>query len=178
MLCNMIKGKRTHCGGTVGGRCRLSRDSHNDNLTLTTKLLDTLGVPERLWPSVQARFGLAPSCNCPSRQEWINSVTNAYGVEYVEPAVTNHTNSSTKQNTMGNNEQDKLDQVVTALEQEGVNLESYQNKKEGLGDVISNVFSKLGGTEETVEKWSGIGGCGCQKRKKFLNKIIPFRKKA
>ena len=73
-------------------------------------------------------------------------------------------------------EQDKLDQVVTALEQEGVSLENYQEKKEGLGDVIGNVFTKLGVTEETVEKWSGIGGCGCQKRKKFLNKIIPFRK--
>ena len=75
-------------------------------------------------------------------------------------------------------EQDKLDQVVTALEQEGVSLENYQEKKEGLGDVIGNIFTKLGVTEETVEKWSGIGGCGCQKRKKFLNKIIPFRKKA
>lgn len=178
MLCNMIDGKCTHCGGTVGGRCRLSRNSHSDKVTLTTKLLNTMGIPRELWDSVQGRFGIAPDCNCPSRQAWIDAVTNAYGVEYVEPAVTKNTSSSPKQNTMGNNEQEKLDKVVEALEAEGVNLENYQNKKEGLGDVISNVFSKLGVTEETVEKWSGIGGCGCQKRKKFLNKIIPFRKKA
>ena len=83
-----------------------------------------------------------------------------------------------KNNKVVDTEQDKLDQVVAALEQEGVSLENYQEKKEGLGDVIGNIFTKLGVTEKTVEKWSGIGGCGCQKRKKFLNKIIPFRKKA
>jgi len=174
----MIDGKCTHCGGTVGGRCRLSRNSHSDKVTLTNKLLNTISVPRELWESAQARFGLAPDCNCPSRQAWIHAVANEYGVEYVEPEVTNNINSNTKQNTMGDTEQEKLDKVVEALESEGVNLENYQSKKEGLGDVISNVFSKLGVTEETVEKWSGIGGCGCQKRKKFLNKIIPFRKKA
>jgi len=77
-----------------------------------------------------------------------------------------------------NHEKEKLDLVVNALEKEGINLKNYEEKKDGLGDVIANVFSKLGVTEETVEKWSGIGGCGCQKRKKFLNKIIPFRNKA
>ena len=174
----MVNGKCTHCGQSFGGRCKLSRNSYSDKVTLTTKLLNTIGVPRELWESAQTRFGVAPDCNCPSRQAWINAVAGEYGVEYVEPAVTKTTSSSPKQNTMGNNEQEKLDKVVEALEAEGVNLESYQNKKEGLGDVISNVFSKLGVTEETVEKWSGIGGCGCQKRKKFLNKIIPFRKKA
>jgi len=87
-------------------------------------------------------------------------------------------NTMTTNNKATDTQQAKLDEVVTALEQEGVSLENYQEKKEGLGDVIGNIFTKLGVTEETVEKWSGIGGCGCQKRKKFLNKIIPFRKKA
>ena len=76
------------------------------------------------------------------------------------------------------NEQEKLDKVVNELEKQGITLDNYKENKEGLGDVISNVFSKFGISEATVEKWSGIGGCGCQKRKKFLNKIIPFRKKA
>ena len=87
-------------------------------------------------------------------------------------------NIMTTHNEVVDTQQSKLDEVVAALEQEGVNLENYQEKKAGLGDVIGNIFSKLGVTEDTVQKWSGIGGCGCQKRKKFLNKIIPFRKKA
>ena len=99
------------------------------------------------------------------------------------PKPSTHVISSRATNMKKNNkvvdtEQDKLDEVVAALEQEGISLENYREKKEGLGDVVGSVFSKLGITEETVEKWSGIGGCGCQKRKKFLNKIIPFRKKA
>ena len=87
-------------------------------------------------------------------------------------------NTMTTRNEVVDTQQAKLDEVVTALEQEGVNLENYQEKKDGLGYFIGNIFYKLGVTEDTVEKWSGIGGCGCQKRKKFLNKIIPFRKKA
>ena len=48
----------------------------------------------------------------------------------------------------------------------------------GLGDLISNVLAKLGITEKTVNRWLGIQeGCGCDKRKKFLNTILPFRKK-
>ena len=55
---------------------------------------------------------------------------------------------------------------------------NYQKNTGGLGDLISNVLSKLGITEETVNRWLGIqAGCGCNKRKKFLNTILPFRKK-
>lgn len=74
-------------------------------------------------------------------------------------------------------ERQQLDKVVEALEEEGVNLETYQDKRDGLGTVISNVLNKLGVTEDKIEAWSGIEGCGCEKRKKFLNKIFPFRKK-
>ena len=71
----------------------------------------------------------------------------------------------------------QIDEVMKEVEKEGVNLNNYTDKQEGLGDLISNVMSKLGVTEENVQKWSGIGGCGCSARKKFLNKILPFRKK-
>ena len=72
---------------------------------------------------------------------------------------------------------DQLDDFIQEVEQKGVTLENYQVRQEGLGDLISDTLSKLGITEETVKKWSAIGGCGCGKRKKFLNRILPFRKK-
>ena len=77
------------------------------------------------------------------------------------------------------NSQKQLDEVVSKIEEEGVNLENYEEKKEGLGDLINGVLSKLGITEETVTKWSGLdkGGCGCDKKQQFLNKVLPFRKK-
>ena len=70
-----------------------------------------------------------------------------------------------------------LDEVMSSVEKDGVTLDNYSEKMEGLGDLLANVFGKLGVTEEVVQKWAGIRGCGCTKRKEFLNKILPFRKK-
>ena len=71
----------------------------------------------------------------------------------------------------------ELDEAIDKIEEKGITLENYEEKREGLGDLVSDTLSKLGFTEENIEKWSGIRGCGCEKRKKFLNKIMPFRKK-
>lgn len=126
----------------------------------------------------------------------IMNINNAYGsvainthyshdniIKSSKVTVVHHSPKATKaqmdkKNPNIDTQQNKLDEVVEALENEGVTLDNYKDKSEGLGDVIGNIFTKLGVSEETVEKWSGIGGCGCQKRKKFLNKIIPFRNKA
>ena len=68
-----------------------------------------------------------------------------------------------------------VDQVIVEVEKEGVNAESSE-LEEGIGTVLENVFLKFGITSDRIEQWSGIGGCGCEKRKKFLNKILPFIK--
>jgi len=75
------------------------------------------------------------------------------------------------------NHNELLDQAIQEVEEAGVNLENYEDKSAGLGDLIGGIFSKLGITEEITSKWAGIAGCGCNKRKKFLNKIFPFREK-
>lgn len=74
----------------------------------------------------------------------------------------------------------QLQEIVDYLEtEEDIKLENYQHKDpEGVGDSLERAFAKFGVTEETVEKFSGIGGCGCQKVKKFLNQIFPYRKQA
>ena len=67
--------------------------------------------------------------------------------------------------------------LIHELNEAGVTEETYKTNT-GLGDTIGNVLSKLGITEEAVESWLGQeGGCGCDKRQKFLNKILPFRKR-
>jgi len=73
----------------------------------------------------------------------------------------------------------KLEEVVRHLENdEDVRLENYKNKDpEGLGDSLERAFSKFGIDEDFISKAMGIGGCGCQKTKKFLNQIFPYRKK-
>jgi hypothetical protein len=72
-----------------------------------------------------------------------------------------------------------LDDVINELEKnEDVKIENYRHKEsEGLGDSLEKVFNKFGINEEFIGKAMGIGGCGCSKRKKFLNQIFPYRKK-
>lgn len=72
----------------------------------------------------------------------------------------------------------ELDEIIEHLEkEEDITLENIHTKdSEGLGDTLEKVFAKFGVTEETIEGFSRIGGCGCAKRKKFLNKIFPYKR--
>jgi len=73
--------------------------------------------------------------------------------------------------------QTKLKEVVDKLKEEGIDLEQDVSAVEGVGDIVQSTLSKLGITEDVINKWSGLkGGCGCGKRHKFLNKILPFNK--
>lgn len=72
----------------------------------------------------------------------------------------------------------KLNEAISTMAQEGITPENYEEKKEGLGDAIGKALSKIGITSEGMEKLLGThGGCGCDKRKQFLNKIFPFKNK-
>ena len=82
---------------------------------------------------------------------------------------------SYNQKIIDDKERGLVDKVMQAVEEEGVDA-ANPNEEEGLGTVLSKVFSKFGITEEKMEEWSGMGGCGCSKRKQFLNKILPFKK--
>ena len=74
--------------------------------------------------------------------------------------------------------QRQLDKVLAKVEEEGIDLDSSEQESKGLGDKINSILSSFGVTEETLNKWSGLkGGCGCNKRQKFLNKIFPSNKK-
>lgn len=69
------------------------------------------------------------------------------------------------------NEENKLDEVVEALEKEGVSA-TDSVESEGIGDKVSKVFSLFGITPDTVQNWLGIKECGCKKRQKFLNGVL------
>lgn len=74
----------------------------------------------------------------------------------------------------------KIDEVVEHLEkEEDVRLDNFHSKEsEGLGDTLHKVFAKFGLTEENIQQASGQRWCGCHKRRQFLNRIFPYRKKA
>ena len=69
------------------------------------------------------------------------------------------------------------DVIIDELGKIGINENNIQEQSEGLGDTLEKVLSKIGISKERFERLPGMGGCGCDARKKFLNKIFPYRKK-
>ena len=80
MLCNMVSGRCTHCGGVYGGRCKLSKEPSNRQGLgdLTERLLKSVGITEDKWVAVKERFGYAPTCACKKRKEWLNEVSKVF----------------------------------------------------------------------------------------------------
>ena len=73
------------------------------------------------------------------------------------------------------NEEEKLNQVVEALEQEGINAKD-SIKDINIGNKVAKVLNTCGVTPERVQNWLGIEECGCKKRQKFLNGVLSFMK--
>lgn len=76
-----------------------------------------------------------------------------------------------------NDEKRQVDEAIQELEAAGITPEDIEQQKSGVGDIIANIFAKFGITNETVERWVGVDDCGCDKRKQFLNKILPLNKR-
>lgn len=63
------------------------------------------------------------------------------------------------------------------LEEGPESMNDFQIK--GLGDMVESLLQKVGVNDSMMGKITGglsSGGCGCSKRKSFLNKILPFMK--
>jgi len=69
----------------------------------------------------------------------------------------------------------KLDQIISHLEQEGINAQDSIGTH-GVGDKVAQVLNNFGVTPEAVQNWLGIKECGCKKRQKFLNGVLSFLK--
>jgi hypothetical protein len=57
------------------------------------------------------------------------------------------------------------------------NYGRYLDCTGGLGDLIESALTKVGITKEKVEQWIG-GPCGCEERKRKLNNLTAWAKRA
>lgn len=59
-------------------------------------------------------------------------------------------------------------------------MNNYNPKKksEGFGDTIATIthFFRIDKLANTIARWMGKEDCGCERRRKKLNKIIPYKK--
>lgn len=71
--------------------------------------------------------------------------------------------------------QKEMDEVIQNLEKQQVSLDSPDDSV-GLGDVVEGVLQKFGITEERFKLWFNLKECECSKRKKYLNKLLSWKK--
>jgi len=74
---------------------------------------------------------------------------------------------------------DEMNQVIKELQNRGVGINSHMNqeKVQGLGDVVEDVLTKFGITQERFKKWFNLKECSCTQRKKWLNGLFSWKVK-
>jgi hypothetical protein len=74
-----------------------------------------------------------------------------------------------------NNIKSEINQVISELENRGIDINDHLRNRVGLGDVVEDVLKTFGITEERFKQWFGLQECGCSKRKKWLNGLFSWK---
>ena len=71
----------------------------------------------------------------------------------------------------------ELDQAIQELERRGRDPSSHltSDDTKGLGDVVEEVLTSVGITQERFKQWFGLKECNCTKRKKYLNGLFSWK---
>ena len=70
----------------------------------------------------------------------------------------------------------EMDDVIKELEIKGINKDSHTEDMVGLGDVVEEVLTKFGVTQERFKEWFNLKECNCSKRKAWLNSLFSWKK--
>ena len=76
---------------------------------------------------------------------------------------------------MDNKEKQIYDEVIQELKSKGL---KHNDKYDivGVGDVVEEVLTKFGVTEERFKSFFSLKECNCTERKKWLNGLFSWRK--
>ena len=69
-----------------------------------------------------------------------------------------------------------LDQVIEELKKRGIKHNDDYDVV-GVGDVVEDVLSAFGITQERFKKWFNLSACACEERKKWMNSVFYWRRK-
>ena len=71
----------------------------------------------------------------------------------------------------------EMDEVIKELETKGLNKDSHtESDVVGLGDVVEEVLTRFGITQERFKEWFNLQECGCSKRKAWLNNLFSWQR--
>lgn len=68
----------------------------------------------------------------------------------------------------------EMDKVIQELKNRGIDATTTENDVVGLGDIVENVLTTFGITQERFKSWFGLKECNCTERKKFLNNLFSW----
>ncbi len=73
----------------------------------------------------------------------------------------------------------EMDIIIEVLENNEINpfISQEEIEKKGLGDVVEDVLTKFGITQERYKKWLNLEECDCTKRKEWLNNFFSWKVK-
>ena len=72
----------------------------------------------------------------------------------------------------------ELDRAIEELKKRGIDPSSHLSKDtKGLGDVVEEVLTSVGITQERFKQWFGLKECNCTERKKWLNGLFSWKVK-
>tara|TARA_R100000278_G_scaffold120286_1_gene102536 strand:+ start:1202 stop:1447 length:246 start_codon:yes stop_codon:yes gene_type:complete len=72
----------------------------------------------------------------------------------------------------------ELDRAIVELKKRGIDPSSHLRKDtKGLGDVVEEVLTSVGITQERFKQWFGLKECNCTERKKWLNGLFSWKVK-
>ena len=79
---------------------------------------------------------------------------------------------------MDDNIKPEMDKVIRELESLGINTNAHMTSQDtkGLGDLVEEVLTKFGITEERFKEWFNLQECNCSKRKAWLNSLFSWKK--
>jgi hypothetical protein len=71
----------------------------------------------------------------------------------------------------------EMNVVIQELEKQGISPTSHTDPNmTGLGDIVENVLTSMGITQERFKEWFGLAECNCTKRKAYLNNLFYWKK--
>ena len=84
-------------------------------------------------------------------------------------------------------DRDEIDMVINELEKREIDINKYEvlsslgdageEQMRGVGDVVEDVLTKFGITQERFKSWFNLHECNCTKRKAWLNKFFSWKVK-
>ena len=70
----------------------------------------------------------------------------------------------------------EMNQVIKELQNRGVDVNDHMKQDtKGLGDVVEDVLTKFGITQQKFKQWFNLKECNCTQRKKWLNGLFSWK---